>query len=122
MDETTQTPQEIASDKGAAKMAQIIYFLYLATLVIQIAHFVGAVMAYLNKDENSPWIETHFRYQIRTFWMYTLYLIIAAVTAFAGVGVFVFLCAAVWLVIRCATGMKYLYREQAVPNPTTWLW
>ena len=122
MEEIPNSLEQTVSDKGAAKMAQIIYFLYLATLVIQIAHFVGAVMAYLNKDENSPWIETHFQYQIRTFWMYTLYLVIAALTAFFGVGVFVFVIAAVWLVIRCATGMKYLYREQPVPNPTTWLW
>lgn len=82
MDEITESPNAVekAQEKGAAKMAQIIYFLYLGALVIPIAHFVGAIMAYFNRYENAEWLETHFQYQIRTFWMYTLYLIIGGVT------------------------------------------
>jgi len=124
MDEITESPsaEDLAKAKGAAKMAQIIYFLYLATLVIQIAHFVGAVMAYMNRYENDEWLETHFQYQIRTFWIYTLFLVIGAVTAAIGVGFIIILAAVIWLVIRCAKGLTHLSREQAMPNPTTWLW
>lgn len=125
MDEVTKSPtaEDLAKAKGSAKMAQIIYFLYLATLIIQVAHFVGAIMAYMNRYENDEWLETHFQYQIRTFWIYTLFLIIGAVmTPAFGIGFLVILAAVIWLVVRCAKGMTYLSREQAVPNPTTWLW
>lgn len=124
MNEVSETPsaEEIAKEKGAVKMAQIIYFLYLATLVIQIAHFVGVVMAYMNRYENAEWIETHFQYQIRTFWMFTLYLVIGGLSLVAGIGFVIIFGAAIWLIIRCAKGLKFLTREQPVPNPTTWLW
>jgi len=117
-----RSAEDVAKEKGAIKMAQIIYFLYLATLVVQIAHFVGVIMAYMNRYENPEWIETHFQYQIRTFWMLVLYLVIGALTVFAGIGFVILLGAAIWLIIRCAKGLTYLSREQPVPNPMTWLW
>ena len=122
MNEVVKTAEQAGQEKGAAKMAQIIYFIYLAGLIIPIAHLVGVVMAYINRGDGPPWLETHFRYQIRSFWIFFLYCVIGSLLAGIGIGLLILLAAYVWFIIRCAKGLKFLSSEQAVPNPATWIW
>ncbi|WP_293947509.1 DUF4870 family protein [Sneathiella sp.] len=108
--------------EGPARMAQIIYFLYLAGLVFPIAHLVGVIMAYVNRGDGPEWVESHLTFQIRTFWMFLLYGIIGTLLTPIGVGFLIIFLVYIWLIVRCAKGLKSLTREAAVADPATWLW
>ena len=57
--------------KGAAK---IVYILYLVSLLFGITGIIGVVMAYINKDDAPEWLQTHYQFQIRTFWIGALFI------------------------------------------------
>ncbi len=116
----------IMDGKKPEQMVKIIYFLYLAGFVLGgITNLIGLVMAYIYKDEAPEWLQSHYRFQIRTFWIGGLYaavgmlLLFSIFLAFLAFPVFLFL--AVWLIIRCVKGLKGINQEQAHPNPTSWL-
>ncbi len=110
------------NDKPPTKTsARIIYILYLVSIIIGITAIIGLVMAYVNKDDGSDWLKTHYRFQIRTFWIGALYLFISVVLSQVIIGLFVLLFWFIWLVVRCAKGLKYLEREEGYPNPVGWM-
>ena len=118
------TPDVIDEIKGksTSKMAQIVYILYLVAIIFPITNLVGVIMAYINKGDSPEWIQTHYQFQIRTFWIAFLIGIIGAFTAAFGVGVLVLLGLLIWYVVRCVKGMKYLDQKIPVPDPKTWIW
>jgi uncharacterized membrane protein len=114
----TTTPGNAAE---AGKMANIVYVLYLVALFLGITGIVGVVIAYVNKDDAPDWVRSHYQFQIRTFWIGGLFILIGSVTAMVLVGYLVLLAWVVWLIIRTIKGMKYLNKGEAHPNPTTWV-
>jgi uncharacterized membrane protein len=103
--------------------ATIVYVLYLLSLVTGgLTSIVGLVMAYVNVGNAPEPFESHYRFQIRTFWIGLLYGLVATLLALAVVGFFAFLFVAVWLVVRCVKGLQALDRRQPYPNVETWLW
>ena len=103
--------------------AKIIYVLYLLSLAVGVTHLIGVVMAYMNVGDAPEPLRTHYRFQIRTFWMSLLYGLVGGLLILAaGLGVLVWLFMGVWLVVRCVKGLKYLDRGEPYANATTWLW
>jgi uncharacterized membrane protein len=103
------------------KNAKIIYYLYLVSLVIGVTSIVGVVMAYINKNEAEDWVKTHYRFQIRTFWIGFLYSIISGLLVVVFIGYLLLVLVIVWFIIRCVKGLSYLDKKQPYPNPETWL-
>jgi len=100
----------------------IIYILYLGGFVFAPTSLVGVIMAYVNRDGAAPWAQTHYRFQIRTFWIGLLFVTVGIVTAFVLIGFPILLFNAIWIIVRCAKGIKYSSNSQPYPNVTTWLW
>ena len=111
-----------ANNPADGKTANIIYILYLVGLVVGITSLVGLVMAYVNRSGAPEWVQSHYRFQIRTFWIGLLYAAIGFVTLIIIIGWFILLFVAIWMIIRCVKGMKQLSNAEPCPNPTTWLW
>lgn len=107
-------------DPKAGSTANIIYILYLASLVVGITGLIGLVMAYLNQSQGPDWVRTHYRFQIRTFWIGLLVAIVGGLTTIIIIGWLIILLLLIWWIIRCVKGMQYLGRQQPHPNPTTW--
>lgn len=112
-------PQPI-EDKSS-KMAMVVYVLYLASFVIPFVNLIGLIMAYINKGDASPWVQTHYRFQIRTFWISFLYCSIGGALTFIFIGYLVLFGVLIWYVIRMVIGLKYLSKNQAVPDPASWM-
>ena len=110
------------SAKLADSTPKIIYILYLLSLVVGVTSLIGVIMAYVNVGEAAEPAKSHYRFQIRTFWIGLLYAAVAALLMLVFVGVVLFLFVAVWLIVRCVKGLKYAERGEPVPNPATWLW
>jgi uncharacterized membrane protein len=117
-----ETAPAAAPDAAAEKTAKLVYVLYLVSLAVGVTAIVGLVMAYLNVGEAPEALKTHYRVQIRTFWIGLLYGVVGALSSFILIGFAVLAFTAVWLIIRCVKGLKHLERREAYPNPATWLW
>ncbi|WP_370872968.1 DUF4870 family protein [Peteryoungia aggregata] len=52
---------------------QVVYCLYLVSFVVGLTGIVGLIMAYVNRGKGEPWVDTHYTYAIRTFWIGLLY-------------------------------------------------
>jgi uncharacterized membrane protein len=117
---TTPAPPRAARSDSTAK---IIYILYLIGLVTSgVTTLIGVIMAYVNVGEAPEPVRTHYRVQIRTFWILLLYSALSALLTLVFVGFALLLFVAVWLIVRCVKGLKYLDRGEAYPNAATWLW
>lgn len=103
------------------KNATLIYILYLVSIIVGITSIVGVILAYLNKGKAAEWVETHYVYQIRTFWIAILFSIIGAVLSLVFIGIFVLIATLVWAIIRCIKGLQLAGRGEPVPNPQTWM-
>ncbi|AOU98407.1 hypothetical protein BI364_10950 [Acidihalobacter yilgarnensis] len=114
---------EVTADQtkpNTAGTAKIIYILYLIGLVLGITGLIGVVMAYVNKGDAPEWLATHYRFQIRTFWIGSLYLVIGGLLSLVIIGYLILLFWAIWLIVRCVKGMKALEQQVAPANPGGW--
>ena len=106
---------------NAKKTALIVYALYLASFIVGITLLVGVVVAYIYRKDSDDWLASHYRFQIRTFWMFVLFSVIGGMSTIVFVGWFVLVFAAVWLIVRCVIGVKRLGERQSIENPASWL-
>lgn len=103
------------------QLAKIVYILYLVGVVFGITGLIGVVMAYIYKSDAPEWLYSHYRFQIRTFWIGLLYLVVGSILLVVLVGWLVYLFWVVWLIIRCVKGLQILDKKEPHPNPTAWM-
>ena len=91
--------------KELRDMAALVYALYTASVLVGITLIGGAIVAYLKRDEAAgTWLESHYRWQIRTFWWFLLWGVTGVLTSFILVGFAVLGVAAIWFIYRVAKG------------------
>jgi uncharacterized membrane protein len=115
-------PAVIRYDPAEGATAQIVYVLYLVSLAVGVTAIIGLVMAYVNRTDAPDWVQTHYRFQIRTFWIGLLYGFLSLLTVVIVAGLFGFLFTLIWWIVRCVKGLKALTQGAAYENPATWLW
>ncbi len=94
----------------ARNLTQIIYFLYAASIIVGITAIVAIIINYVKRDEVAgTWLESHFRWQIRTFWFSILWAVIGTLTSIIGVGIVVLIVAGIWAIYRIVKGMLNFY-------------
>jgi uncharacterized membrane protein len=114
------TQNELSRDE--TRPPQIIYALYLAGLVTaNITLLIGVIIAYVYRREAAPWLQQHYRYLIRTFWIGTLYACIAFLLSIFMVGIIIWPLLAVWLGVRCVMGWISVRKGQPPARPSSWL-
>jgi len=125
----TETPDPMPTPVAASsvfsderQMAIIIYILYLVGFATGgVATIVGLVLAYVSRDGAPEWLRTHYRLQIRTFWISLLYFFGSLACILLIIGIPMLLAASVWFIVRCALGISYLLKKEAYPTPDGWL-
>jgi uncharacterized membrane protein len=100
---------------------QVIYILYLASFVIGITGLVGIVLAYLNRGKSAPWLESHYTWAIRTFWIGLLGSFISFILFFVVIGMFTIILVAIWFIVRIVIGLQKLGRNEPIADPQSWL-
>ena len=116
------TPAPASRDPARDSTAKIAYVLYLVSLAVGVTSLVAVVIAYMNVGDAPEPLRSHYRFQIRTFWIGALYGLAGALLLAVGIGALVLLFLAVWLIVRCVKGLKHLDRGEPYPNAGTWLW
>lgn len=100
---------------------QLIYILYLAGFVIGITPLIGIVIAYVNRGRSEGWLETHYTWAIRTFWIAFLGGIVSFVLAFVLIGFLLMAAVAIWVIVRCIVGLQAVGRNEPIANPQSWM-
>ena len=114
----------VVSDDAPAPdttMAMVVYALYLASFVVGFTGIIGVVIAYVYRGKGPTWLDEHYRYQIRTFWIGLVYALVASLLTLVVIGFPLLIALAVWMIIRCVKGFKGLQEKRAPDNVDTWL-
>ena len=86
-------------------LTTVIYGLYALTWVFGISAIVAVVMNYVKRDEVAgTWLESHFLWQIRTFWYALLWAVIGGATFIIGIGWIILMVNGVWCIYRIVKG------------------
>lgn len=109
-------------DPQAGQNANTVYILYLVGLIVPLTPVVGVIMAYANAGDASEGLRTHYRFQIRTFWIGLLYALIGALTFIVIIGAFWLCFVTVWWIVRCVKGMQAIANGAPYEQPESWLW
>ena len=130
--------QAYEPSSGTVTVTHIVYALHTVSILIGLttgASIAGAfifswpsilavILNYVFRgDAEGTYVESHFAWQIRTFWMAALWLvlmfIIGTVLMFIGLGIFVFvigfLVLGVWVAYRIIYGWLKLGRHEGLP-------
>src|SRR5215468_2925726 len=83
---TPQTP--VVSNYG---LVLTVYILYLVGFLTGITVLVGLIIAYLQRDRTDRVSQSHFQFQITTFWIGLLYFFLGALTLHLAIGVLILL-------------------------------
>jgi uncharacterized membrane protein len=93
------------SEKASKSLTTIIYALYAASFLVGITIIAAIIMNYIKKDDVAgTFLESHFRWQMRTFWFGLLWGIIGIVSMVLVVGIFVLIANAIWMIYRIVKG------------------
>ena len=98
------TSSEETSPAPDTTMAMVIYALYLASFVLGFTSLIGVIIAYVYRGKGPVWLDEHYRYQIRTFWIGLLWLVIGTLTLMVIIGWFILLGMAIWVIYRIVKG------------------
>ena len=105
--------EKIASLKT---LTTVIYALYAVSLFIGVTAIVAIVLNYIKKEDvQGTWLESHFAWQIRTFWWGLLWTVVGAITWIILIGWVVWGVAFVWFIYRIAKGWLNLNDNKPMP-------
>ncbi|WP_089725131.1 DUF4870 family protein [Candidatus Thiosymbion oneisti] len=91
--------------KSAKTITTVVYALQAASFLLGITFIVAVIINYIKKgDVQETWLDSHFRWQIRTFWFSLLWLILGLVTYFIGVGYVILIVNMIWIIYRIVRG------------------
>lgn len=94
-----------ASEKSLKDLTTIIYLLYAVSLFVGITAIAAIVMNYIKKEDVAgTFLESHFRWQIRTFWFGLLWSVLGAITLIVLIGWAILAVNGVWIIYRIAKG------------------
>ena len=99
---SNDSPQQAEANKS---ITHVIYALYAASLLVGVTYIVAIILNYVKRDDVIGTVyESHFRWQIRTFWFSLLWSIVGGLTFWFIVGFFVWAVAGIWYIYRIAKG------------------
>ena len=107
-------PRSLESEKG---LTTVIYALYAASFVVGVTAIVAIIINYVKKDDVAgTWLESHFRWQIRTFWFALLWCVIGGALCLTVVGIVIgapiLIANGIWVIYRIIKGWLRLSEDK----------
>ena len=102
--------------KELKTLTLLVYALQAAGFFLGITWIVAVVINYVKKEDVAgTWLESHFRWQIRTFWFGLLWGVIGGILAFVLVGFVILFADGVWIIYRIVKGWLNLSDGKPMP-------
>jgi uncharacterized membrane protein len=98
-----------------------VYILYLVAYFTGITALIGVIIAHVKVADASPLEKTHYQFQIRTFWIGLVYVIIGGILTLVVVGIAVLFWYFVWSLVRNVKGIVALNDNKPIQNPKSWM-
>jgi uncharacterized membrane protein len=99
----------------------IVYALYGASYFTGFTALVGVIIAHMKCDDADPLLQSHYRFQIRTFWIGLAYFAIGCVLSLVLIGIPILIWWFVWSLIRIVKGLLFILDHKPIVNPKSWL-
>ena len=118
---------------GARAWCQVIYALHafsvltgifgavsvIGAFLIGWPSIIAVILNYVKRSEvEGSWLESHYRWQIRTFWFAALWVVVAVLLAFTVIGlpltIGILLAVTFWLVYRVVRGWLALNNQATI--------
>jgi len=105
----------MATEADNKNITQLIYGLYAASLIVGITSILAVVMNYIKREDVvGTMYESHFRWQIRTFWFCLLWSCVSFILTFVVIGIFGWIATAIWFIYRVVKGWLRLSEGKAM--------
>ena len=105
----------MADEKSLKTLTTVVYALQAAGFLVGITWIVAIVIDYVKRDEaKGTWLESHFRWQIRTFWWGLLWGAIGVITFLIIIGWLILVADAIWIIYRIVKGWLYLNDDKPI--------
>ena len=91
---------------SAKTLTTVVYALQaIAILGFGLPYIVAIIISYVKLDDvKGTWLESHFRWQIRTFWFSLLWGAIGAILFLVVIGWFILAADCIWVIYRVVKG------------------
>ena len=112
-----KTSEELASLKT---ITTVVYALQALSFAFGVTALVGLIINYVKRDDVAGTLyESHFNWQIRTFWWGLLWGVLGSILIFAfGLGLVVLFVAWIWAIYRVVKGwLKLNDGKPVMPSP-----
>jgi uncharacterized membrane protein len=113
-----QSKNPIVDDRG---LAFAVYILYFVGYLTGITSIIGVMIAYLQSYSAGPELRSHYAFQIRTFWIGVVFLVVGGLLFIAGIGVLILIAGFFWSLMRNVKGILALNRNEPIANPDSWI-
>jgi uncharacterized membrane protein len=107
---------DATKEKSDYTLTTVIYACYAGGILTGgFSSLVGIVMNYVKKDElTNPMLQSHFLWQMRTFWYSLLWGIIGGILCVVFVGFFILFADMIWFIYRIVKGWIRLNENKSM--------
>lgn len=100
---------EAAEEQSLRTLTLVVYALQAIGFIVGITWIVAVIIDYVKLDDvRGSWLESHFRWQIRTFWWGLAWGALGLLLLIVAVGYLVWVAAGIWVIYRIVKGWLYL--------------
>ena len=104
------------------QLALIVYILYLVGYVTGgVTWIIGVIIAHVQISNADPMLASHYRFQIRTFWIGIIYIVVGSILLIVFVGFLVFAWLFIWSLVRNIKGLLLLNENRPIADPGSWM-
>ena len=108
-----KTEQQMASLR---QLTLIIYILYALSWVAGISAIVAIVINYIKREDAAGTLyESHFAWQMRTFWWGLAWAVVGGITTLIGVGFVILMVLGIWVIYRMVKGLLFWNDYKPMP-------
>ncbi|KXW57237.1 hypothetical protein FEMY_22420 [Ferrovum myxofaciens] len=105
----------ITDERSNEKITALIYALYAASFLVGITAIAAIMMNYIKREDVAgTYLESHFRWQIRTFWFAMMYSSIGIVLLLILIGWPILIATGFWVIYRITKGWLRLFDRRAM--------
>lgn len=109
-----KTPEQLASLR---QITLVVYILYALSWLAGITGIIAIVINYVKREDAAGTLyQSHFSWQIRTFWWSLLWAVLGALTVLILVGFLIWFVAAIWFIYRIVKGLLYWSDQKPMPG------
>jgi len=97
--------EESGTESSATTITTMVYALQALSFFLGITFVAAVVVNYVKRsDIEGTWLESHFRWQIRTFWFALLWSVVGILTWVFLIGILILAIDGIWIIYRIVRG------------------